>query len=84
MLSTLLVLPRPIACRDMILAKELMRTCYEGYQAMAAKLAPEIWRFKISVGHTHSPVPLSNLICATQFRIYVVVAAILCHLKSLD
>ena len=34
---------------DMILAKELMRTCYEGYQAMAAKLAPEIWRFKTSV-----------------------------------
>lgn len=36
----------------MILAKELMRTCYEGYQAMAAKLAPEIWRFKDSVRHT--------------------------------
>ena len=31
---------------DMVLAKELMRTCYEGYQHMAAKLAPEIWRFK--------------------------------------
>lgn len=31
---------------DMILAEELMRTCYEGYRAMAAHLAPEIWRFK--------------------------------------
>ena len=32
---------------DFILAEELMRTCYEGYRAMAAKLAPEIWRFKV-------------------------------------
>ena len=54
-----------LACRDMVLAKELMRTCYEGYQAMAAKLAPEIWRFKTSVGyiaHTNIlPVPASAL-----------------------
>jgi hypothetical protein len=31
---------------DMQLAEELAYTCYQGYQDMAAKLAPEIWHFK--------------------------------------
>ena len=42
--------------------QELMRTCYEGYQAMAAKLAPEIWRFKITVRQP----PLSPSVAASS------------------
>lgn len=57
-----------LARRDMILAKELMRTCYEGYQAMAAKLAPEIWRFKTSVGCiAHTNVIVSQVLASAGF-----------------
>ncbi len=60
-----------LACRDMILAKELMRTCYEGYQAMAAKLAPEIWRFKTSVG------------CIAHIAVFVFPSSCRCRLLHL-